>query len=631
MRHDQPGPSGMQHRTENIDSDMSNGNVSDVSSDRDFTVDSNDGSLPGDSIFSGDSGDDSDSDPNPDPNPDPDSDYDPSEDERDLSPQRKQPIPDELLKQISETKGSYRLCEDLVKIGVQVYGADPNQFSLSKTTIWKQITDLRSRQKNQLLTSLSASGKKIIIQFDGKSYKRLNERHVGAQERIIVLCHTEKNDIPLGLFPVESHSGVDCATEILKAIDVNNLNDQVVGVACDTENVNTGRSFGVCKYMENEMKKKLLHLMCRHHVFEVVLKSVFESIFGKPSGPSVTTFDILKVYWDDIKTSGFAFASIDHEKLQGQTMKTFADEALNTITDHSKHLRNDYAELNDLGLKFLGVATGNTFKVPGATTNARWMCRAIYALKLYLFRDHVELRTEFVASLERFCLFISLLYLKYWNQSSNTTDAPFNDLQFLKELDLYARIDKPVSDVAIKSFTRHLWYLSDELILLSLFSNKVSAREKMNMCEVIEYQVGDRTQNSIKYSDEIENIQEMELHQFISKRSLFLLHQLHIDITFVADDPADWNESETYRAAQRKIHDLIVVVNDSAERAIHLGINLIDGQRVQTEARLQDFIVSAYAKYVNKMEHSPNKKKHHSNSFCVSNISDHSMALKITL
>lgn len=55
---------------------------------------------------------------------------------------------------------------------------DENVHLLSKTSIWKHITDLRTNEKNGLCESLAASNSKVIIQFDGKNYRKLNERHV---------------------------------------------------------------------------------------------------------------------------------------------------------------------------------------------------------------------------------------------------------------------------------------------------------------------------------------------------------------------------------------------------------------------------------------------------------------------
>lgn len=535
-------------------------------------------------------------DPDTDPDPDPDPDFELSEDEGSLS---KEPVPEILLERISKKKGSYRLNESLVKIGVEISGRDPNDYQLSKTTMWKQITGLRERQRQLLHSALEDGDFKVVVQFDGKNYKRLNERHVGNQERLIVLCHSEHGDVPLGLFPLDSHSSFDCTKLVLDSIGKHSLGERLVGLVCDTEAVNTGRRNGVCVGLEKALNKSLLHLMCRHHIFETVLRCVFELVFGRSTGARINNFDTLKVHWHYLKNFGFRYAAMDDLDLEEPTIRTLAETAKDVVkslaNDH--HFRNDYAELNDLVLKFLGVRTNKSFHVPGATNNARWMARAIYALKLYLFRNEVpDLDPEFLCSLRRFCLFVSVVYMKFWNWSSIAEDAPLNDIQFLKELDGYREIDSEIAAVALEAFQRHLWYLSDELILLSLFSKKVSAQEKNDICSMLIKTVGDRTENSIRYSRLIDNIQNLKLVDFISPRSWFFMHALNIDTGFMEEDPGIWSEFQIYRMAQKKVHDLIVAVNDSSERALQMGAKAIDGQRVKTESRLQDFVVSSYYK-----------------------------------
>lgn len=528
-------------------------------------------------------------------NPDSDPDYYPDEDDADHSPKGKKPIPNCLLAQVSQTKGSYRLCQDLLRLGVQISGANPDDYQLSKSNIWGEITNLRSSQKNHLLSALSTSDYKIVVQFDGKSYQKLNERHIGIDERIIVLCHTQKGDIPLGLLVVDTHSGYDCAITVSNAIKKNNLKNRIVGMVCDTENVNTGWSNGACVEIERQLETSLLHIMCRHHVFEVILKDVFVTVFGRTSGPAVTTFDILNENWAYIKRSKFAHATMEYEEMITPIVNQFYEDAKNIIGIHANnhHFRNDYAELNDLVLKFLGINTNKPFRVPGATNNARWMCRAIYALKTYLFRQHLDLDPVFVNSLERFCMFVALIYTKFWNQSPNAADASFNDLQLMKELNVYRQIDDDIAESALVAIQRHLWYLSDELITLSLFSEKVSNDEKDLMVLLMIQTVAPRTENSIKYNGVIDDIQTLELHQFVSRRSYFLFDILEINTEFLSYDADTWNECDSYQKAKQMIRDLIVVVNDGAERALQLGAKIISNQKVRTEERLQNFIISA--------------------------------------
>lgn len=223
------------------------------------------------------------------------------------------------------------------------------------------------------------------------------------------------------------------------------------------------------------------------------------------------------------------------------------------------------------------------------------MARAIYALKTYLVRQHLQLDSNFLSSLERFCTFVALIYTKHWNRSSIALDAPVNDLLLMKELRVYEQIDDVISRVAQEAHHRHLWYLSDELITLSLFSDKVSNEEKSLMAILMLRVVAQRTENSIKHTDEIDDIQNIELYNFISARSFFLFEHLGINSEFLDEDSAKWNEMESFIRSKKTILDLITVVSDSAERALQLGASLIPNQKVQSESRLHDFILSTYS------------------------------------
>lgn len=541
---------------------------------------------------------DGDGDPDDLPNStDSDPDYSPFDDDFEQSPKRKMPVSNTILTQVSQTKGSYRMCQSLLKLGCQIPGANPDNFQLSKTNLWEKITKIRLNKKNDVLSKLRASDCKVVIQFDGKTCMRLNQRHIGSDERLIVLCHTQNGDIPLGFFILNSHSGFDCAMPVINAINNNNLRNRSVGLLCDTENVNTGRFFGACAEIERQLQTQMLHLMCRHHIFEVILKAVFYLLFGSSTGPRVDTFEVLKQYWDDIKNNGFAYAPVELEELLQPNVNEFYIEASDTIGKHAKNrdLRSDYEELNDLVLKFIGIQTEKSFKVPGATNNARWMSRAIYALKTYLFREHLEMDSSFVNLLERFNMFVALIYTKFWNRCSNSADAPANDLQLLKELDRYRTIDNEIAQAALVALKRHLWYLGDELIALSLFSDKVSNDVKDDMVLLMIRAVLPRTENSIKFTEEIEDIQNIELDYFISTRSFFLFDALEINTDFLLHNANTWEEYQSYKDAKRIIHDLIIVVNDGAERALQLGANLIVNQKVRTEERLQNFIVSTFS------------------------------------
>lgn len=541
---------------------------------------------------------------------DDDSEYVPSsESDEDIEPKRKKEIPMHLLRKIGETKGSYRISENLMKVGVELAGGRPSEHGISKSNLWLKLTKLRADDKENILRNLAASDYKVIVQFDCKRYHRINQRHIGTEERIIILIHSENGDIPLGLFSLNSHSGANCSNEVMRVLDVHNLRERLVGIVTDTEAVNTGHISGACVLIEHKLETDLLHIMCRHHILELVLKSVFEQTFGRSTGPTgISQFRPLIQKWEEIKRGGFVYETFEDNDLnESEEMQRLVHQAKEVLIIHTrnKNVRNDYAEVTDLALKLLGVPTRSTFKVPGAVSNARWMNKTIYPLKMYLFRHQLDLDRDMIEKLERFCKFIAVVFIKYWNQCSVAFDAPINDMNFLKELEIYKTIDRLIAMSGLVALERHLWYLSEELVILSLFSKKVSVEEKNLIRRLLI--PGDsmprRSCNSIRYMDEIDFIEDMNLHNFASARSNFLFSRLNIDTHFLREPAANWHQLESYKTAETRIRNLIVVVNDSCERLLRQGELLITDQRVRSDDALQNAIIvsGTYSRYLIKI------------------------------
>lgn len=534
---------------------------------------------------------------------DSDSDYNPSEGElseleNELNPRAVNHISLEHIRRIAETNASYRTSEALLNIGIELVGQSPKNYSTSKSSLWSQCTTYKEHAKNQILQRLRNSDFNVVIQFDCKRFPKLNARHIGHEERMVVLCHSEICDVPLCLTILNNHSGKECSAAVIKAIEENSLEDRTVGLVFDTEAVNTGRFNGAVILIENHFKAEFFNLPCRHHIYEIVQRAIWENVFGKTTGPTTTAeFTPLIENWEHIKENNLEFDPADEAIFQkSEELWQMFDEAKIVLQIHAKNpqVRHDYAELNDLALKFLGIKTKYDFRVPGATNNARWMFKIIYAFKTYLFRKFLGLDQDVVKKLERFCLFMSIVFIKFWNRCTIAVDAAYNDLQFIKEMDQYLDIDRSIASAALNAFKRHLSYLSDELILLSLFSDKVSDEEKdiMNLMIVRNPRVPDRTANSIQYKDEINEVQHLHLHNFINLRSFFLFSRLRIDDNFLDLAAADWPNDVSYQNAKKQV-DLITVVNDGSERALRQAELLFDLQKVRSEKALQTTFISS--------------------------------------
>lgn len=512
-------------------------------------------------------------------------------------PIKKQKISNEILKKIHMECGqnaSFRVMSSFIRIGIEIAGGDPDHHNVSKSQLCKQLGKFREDEKNRKIEQMKNSNAKLLLQFDTKSVFKLNKRHLGSKERLVIIFRNDTDVIPFGPFSLDDHRAETIANKIIGIIEEYELQYRIIGIVCDTENTNTGWFSGVCVRIEEFLQKELLYFMCRHHIYDLVPKHVGQFLFGETSAP---TFDYgcseLKAAWEHLNLN--RFSPYDEEDLN-ETANYLRDNIIPVLkTQFEKHcMRDDYAELTDLALKLFGESNILTkqFLVPGSVSNARWMGRAIYAVKSFLFREQLNLDRHTLNQLRRFSLFISIVYVKRWNYCTNVFNAPFNDLEFLKELEMYAEVDREIATVAKNAFCRHLTYLSDEMVVLSLFSNQVPINEKEIMRQKLSREVSIRTENSIKHQHTEEEYSLLQLNHFVSPRSLFLLTLFDLDLSFLNQVSSNWEELASYQNAREKIKNTLVVVNDSTERALGQAANMITGQKARTEQHLQNLFTS---------------------------------------
>ena len=153
-------------------------------------------------------------------------------------------------------------------------------------------------------------------------------------------------------------------------------------------------------------------------------------------------------------------------------------------------LREDYLELVQLCLMYLdSKANRFSFRKPAAISRARWMAKVIYSLKIVLLSTQIQhlniISNSILQELIRFTNFCVLVYVPWWITSPVASEAPINDLNFMQQLFAYADIDKVCSSTALSSLSRHLWYLTGELVPLCLFSSKIGPQEKQNVASKI--------------------------------------------------------------------------------------------------------------------------------------------------
>ena len=238
--------------------------------------------------------------------------------------------------------------------------------------------------------------------------------------------------------------------------------------------------------------------------------------------------------------------------------------------------REDYRELLELTILFLGEKPKENYHMrqPGAIHHARWMAKALYSLKIFIFRHEFKLTKKEYNGLLQVSIFIVRFYVKYWFTSSNIVMSPFNDLKFLQSMISYKAENSLVSKAALEKLVRHLWYVTDEMTALALFDPNVSDQDKLKL--VAAFKEKENIKKPVKKlfinlncDKELKLWSKRHISDLGSKQSLNLFNRFHLDIEFLDQDICLWESNPSFQKARRVLSSLRAV-NDTAERAVAL-------------------------------------------------------------
>ena len=165
--------------------------------------------------------------------------------------------------------------------------------------------------------------------------------------------------------------------------------------------------------------------------------------------------------------------------------------------------------------------------------------------------------------------FFLRVYLKAWFTAPLATRAPAHDLALLKELESYKAVDADVSDATLQKFRNHLWYLNEKNICMALFDHTLPLDERRALATAILTSKAKSTKSKRPRINIHVNIQNLQLTNFVTKGSVKFFDIIGESPSFLQLDPSEWLQNDAYKSALSVVKNL-KVVNDSAERAVHL-------------------------------------------------------------
>ncbi|KAL4144007.1 hypothetical protein QTP88_006252 [Uroleucon formosanum] len=415
---------------------------------------------------------------------------------------------------------------------------DVNELVINRTSIRRSCLCFRKERAENIRNKYKLSiDDSVTIHWDGNLLPSLIEKHNVDRLPIVASCNGKEQ--LLGVPALDTGTGADQANAIFQTLEDWCITDNIQALCYDTTASNTGRIKGACILLEQLLQPNILYVPCRHHIYEIVSRSVFDVKFGKTtSGPDVPIFKRFQQFWSNVNTKNFepGIKNDYVEKLLHNVSEEIIDFSISYLNNRLP--REDYRELLELTIIFLGGVPprGLSFKIPGAIHHARWMAKAIY----------------------------------FWFKAPLTSSATLQDLTFLKGLIKYQSVDKSISDIAIKKICGHLWYLSPEAAAFSFFDENVpvESRKKMITALNTDFEEEYRKQYVLK-PNQVTTILNKSIDDFICSESMELFNRFKINTDFINIDPSSWQNNESYKKAAAIIKN-IPVINDVAEQRVKL-------------------------------------------------------------
>ena len=84
-----------------------------------------------------------------------------------------------------------------------------------------------------------------------------------------------------------------------------NLTDRIKFMCFDTTVSNTEVNAGTCILLEEKLGRNLISLTCRHHIMELIVAKVSDTVTGSSSGQNINLLQRFREYWASVDQSTY--------------------------------------------------------------------------------------------------------------------------------------------------------------------------------------------------------------------------------------------------------------------------------------------------------------------------------------
>lgn len=280
---------------------------------------------------------------------------------------------DQVVAALDKCRVSDRNAVHLVAAIAGAVNVDPTTLTLNKSSIRRIRQKIRQdRAANIKKVFQNTELNALVVHWDGKLLLDL-VKHKMVDRLPVVVSNGEIVKL-LGVPALEDSKGKTQATAVYEVLEDWGLLSSVKALCCDTTASNLGIREGCATKLEHLLKENILFFPCRHHIFELILRCVFETKLPATTEPNVPLFKKFQNAWETIDTTNYK-SGLEDENVNKiltpqhtERIVSFAQASLTNLQP-----RDDYKELLQLTLIFLGSVPSHnvSFRFPGAFHHAR--------------------------------------------------------------------------------------------------------------------------------------------------------------------------------------------------------------------------------------------------------------------
>lgn len=205
-------------------------------------------------------------------------------------------INERIVSALDKCKVSDRYGMHLLIAIAEALGHDVNGLIINRTSL------RRARQSHRELIAAKVKNdyklhptEPCVVHFDGKILPEIHGKK--SVDRLPVSVSNKNGVQLLGIPRIPNGTGQEQSAAVFDTLHDWGLVENVQAICCDTTAANTGRLNGACTLLQQKIGRSLLMLPCRHHIFEIVLKSAFDVKMGATSAPVVLLFKRFQAKW----------------------------------------------------------------------------------------------------------------------------------------------------------------------------------------------------------------------------------------------------------------------------------------------------------------------------------------------